>query len=443
MKGQPCVGNPSGPGFAQTLTLGAFMSMALPCTLGLTSAAVQSLHPKRRLWADQDPITLRRFCGPLADELYLVCRPRELAADVAIQTESLYQALLDVLSSEGVGPDSLVTETVFFRKIEDDFRIVRDARRRVIERTGLASRGPATTFIGESPLGDEARVVVAAVAVAPHRSQTPSTFELTRRLRCPCEACSEGSHAMAIRLGDQTHVHTGNVFGQGGSAFDETFDMFCQAEALLGEAGMTFRDVIRTWIHLRDIDRDYHALNRARREFFGRRGIDRRPASTAVQGIPFGDVHDFSMSFFAVKSPRPLEAPRMSTPMLNEPWTYGADFSRGLRLVDANKTALHVSGTASIDENGKSVHLGDFERQAERMLRNIATLLEEQGASFDDLVSAVTYLKRPGDAQALHEIFRDRGFDGFPCAIVEAPLCRPELLCETEAVAILPLPGGA
>jgi hypothetical protein len=36
-------------------------------------------------------------------------------------------------------------------------------------------------------------------------------------------------------------------------------------------------------------------------------------------------------------------------------------------------------------------------------------------------------------------ICRAQGFDGFPFAVVEAPLCRPELLCEVEAVAALPL----
>lgn len=406
------------------------------------NAAVQFTRPDRRLRAD-DPTLLRRFRGPLADELYVVCRPSEIASGVASQTESAYHGLLDLLSSKGVGLDSLVTETVFLRQIEDDFRVVRDVRSRVVGRTSLSSPGPVTIFVGQPPLDGDPRVMLAAVAVAPRRSQSPSTFEVTRPLPCSCEACSEGARARAIRLGDQTHVHSCDVFGQGERAFDEIFDMFCQAEALLGEAGMSFCDVIRTWIHLRDIDRDYQALNQARREFFASRGIYRRPASTAVQGITFGGVHDFSMSFFAVKSPRPLEAPLMSTPMLNEAWTYGADFSRGFRLVDANKTALHVSGTASIDENGQSVHVGDFERQADRMLHNIATLLEEQGAGFGDLVSAVTYLKRPGDAPALREIFRDRGFGGFPCAIVEAPLCRPELLCETEAVAILPLPGEA
>jgi enamine deaminase RidA (YjgF/YER057c/UK114 family) len=76
------------------------------------------------------------------------------------------------------------------------------------------------------------------------------------------------------------------------------------------------------------------------------------------------------------------------------------------------------------------------------MLHNIASLLAGQGATFADVVSAVSYLKRPSDAPALRALLRRRGFDGFPCAIVEAPLCRPELLCETEAVAILPTAGA-
>jgi enamine deaminase RidA (YjgF/YER057c/UK114 family) len=112
----------------------------------------------------------------------------------------------------------------------------------------------------------------------------------------------------------------------------------------------------------------------------------------------------------------------MSTPSLNEAWSYGADFSRGLRVVEANKITLHVSGTASIDEAGRTVHVGGFAAQAERMLDNIESLLARQGASFASLVSGVTYLKRPGDAPVLHALYRRRGFAGFPCAIVR-PTC--------------------
>ena len=51
--------------------------------------------------------------------------------------------------------------------------------------------------------------------------------------------------------------------------------------------------------------------------------------------------------------------------------------------------------------------------------------------------SGALYLKRHGDAPVLGALRRQRGFDGFPYALVEAPLCRPELLCEAEAVAML------
>src|SRR5262249_27168307 len=92
----------------------------------------------------------------------------------------------------------------------------------------------------------------------------------------------------------------------------------------------------------------------------------------------------------------------------------------------------------SIDEGGRTVHVGDFEAQVDRMLDNIASLLARQGASFENLASGVTYLKNPCDAPVLRSILRKRGFDGFPCALVEAPLCRTDLHCETEAVALLP-----
>jgi enamine deaminase RidA (YjgF/YER057c/UK114 family) len=128
----------------------------------------------------------------------------------------------------------------------------------------------------------------------------------------------------------------------------------------------------------------------------------------------------------------------MSAPTLNEAMLYGADFARGMRMVETNKVALHVSGTASIDEAGRTVHPEDFAAQADRMLVNVAALLEGQGATFGDVVSAITYLKRPADAGRLRAKLHEAGFEGFPNVLVAAPVCRPELLCETEALAVLP-----
>jgi enamine deaminase RidA (YjgF/YER057c/UK114 family) len=131
----------------------------------------------------------------------------------------------------------------------------------------------------------------------------------------------------------------------------------------------------------------------------------------------------------------------MTTPTLNEAPVYGSDFSRGMRIQESNKVALHISGTASLDETGKTLHLDDFEAQADRMLLNVAALLKEQGATFSDVVSAMTYLKHPADAQRLRQKFHEAGYDGFPNVVVQAPVCRPELLCETEALAVLARTG--
>ena len=52
------------------------------------------------------------------------------------------------------------------------------------------------------------------------------------------------------------------------------------------------------------------------------------------------------------------------------------DRLRGMRI-DLNGLAiLLISGTASIDEQGKSIHIGDFRAQLRRTFWNITQLLE-------------------------------------------------------------------
>jgi enamine deaminase RidA (YjgF/YER057c/UK114 family) len=336
----------------------------------------------------------------------------------------------------------LTCETLFVRDVQRELPLVLGARTRVLADLGQGGCAPLAAFIQQAPVDEGASFELSASAVVPHHRGAWSVRDVRAVPSCACEGCVR-SGARLVGLGDQVSLQTTNVYGAGGDAFEQAWDMFCAAERLLSQCGMEFRNVVRTWIHLRDIDRDYDALNKARREFFQHRGIERRPASTGVQGIPFPDAHDFSMSLHAVKSPGPLDVTLMSTPSLNEAWSYGVDFSRGLRFADANKVTLYVSGTASIDEAGRTVHPGNFEAQVDRMLDNIASLLAQQGATFGNLVSGVTYLRNPSDAPVLRSRCHQRGFDGFPCALVKASLCRPELLCETEVVAMLPLPTAA
>ena len=384
------------------------------------------------------PTVLRRFAGPEADELAILCRPDGRSTDTAQQAEAAYRGLATLLAAQQASFRDLTSETLLLRDIRRELPLVLDIRTRVLAGLGQSAGAPLPAFIQQAPVGQDASFELSAWAVVPRHRDSWSMRDIGAVPSCACEGCAR-SGARAVRLGDQVSLHTTNVYGTGGDAFEQAWDMFCAAERLLHQCGMGFHDVSRAWIHLRDIGRDYDALNKARREFFRHRGIEQRPASTGVQGIPFPDAHDFSMSLQAMQSPRSPDVTRMSTPSLNEAWSYGADFSRGLRLVEANKVTLYISGTASIDEAGQTVHIGNFEAQVDRMLDNIESLLAQQGARFENLVSGVTYLRNPSDAPILRAMCHQRGFDNFPCALVEAALCRPELLCETEAVALLPL----
>lgn len=127
---------------------------------------------------------------------------------------------------------------------------------------------------------------------------------------------------------------------------------------------------------------------------------------------------------------------------LNEAIDYGSAFSRGLRLEFGNTVVLLISGTASIDEHGNTVHVGDFRAQVRRTFANIAALLASEGATWKDIVRTTCYLRDiDRDYQAFNEerraFYKEQALDPFPASVgVQAILCRPDLLVEIEAIAV-------
>jgi len=130
--------------------------------------------------------------------------------------------------------------------------------------------------------------------------------------------------------------------------------------------------------------------------------------------------------------------------VLNEAYSYDkpSSFSRGLRIDLDNLVILLISGTASIDENGQSVHIGDFDAQLRRTYHNITGLLAAEGATWKDIVRTTCYLRdieRDYDAfnRGRTAFFREQGIDPLPASTgIQAILCRPELLIEIEAIAM-------
>lgn len=129
---------------------------------------------------------------------------------------------------------------------------------------------------------------------------------------------------------------------------------------------------------------------------------------------------------------------------LNEAYHYDrpSSFSRGMRI-DLNGLAiLLISGTASINERGESVHHGDLRAQTRRTFHNITKLLESEGATWKDVVRTSCYLRDiERDYAAFNEertsFYREQGLDPLPASTgIQAILCRPELLVEIEAIAM-------
>src|SRR5579871_950225 len=127
---------------------------------------------------------------------------------------------------------------------------------------------------------------------------------------------------------------------------------------------------------------------------------------------------------------------------LNEAYDYGSAFSRGMRIDLNGLTILLISGTASIDEAGRTVHVGDFRAQLKRTYENITKLLAAEGATWHDIVRTTCYLRDiERDYQAFNEerttFFKEQGLDPLPASTgIQAILCRPDLLIEIEAIAM-------
>ncbi|MHC4093299.1 MAG: RidA family protein [Planctomycetota bacterium] len=146
----------------------------------------------------------------------------------------------------------------------------------------------------------------------------------------------------------------------------------------------------------------------------------------------------------AVKT-RIQKTPIENKGVLNEAYDYDkkVSFVRGMRVELDNCVMLFISGTASVNEDGESVHPGDVKAQTRRTLTNIKGLLESEGADWHDIVRTTCYLADFRDYDAFNEVrnafYVEEELDPLPASTcIEARICRPELLVEIEAIAMIP-----
>ncbi|HTY89414.1 MAG TPA: hypothetical protein VMB80_18335 [Candidatus Acidoferrum sp.] len=207
----------------------------------------------------------------------------------------------------------------------------------------------------------------------------------------------------------------------------------------LAVAGMTMKEITRTWFYLDDLLAWYGDFNRVRDDVFARQELrpHRLPASTGVSGRnPAGAAltaaawairpHDPAVTLVhSVPSPEQCPAP-----------AYGSAFSRAVEIRSAGFRQLLVSGTASIAPDGKTEHTGDVRAQIERTMQVAAAILKSQRMTYADVSLATAFFKSPGDAPLFADWQERHDQLDLPIVRTVCGICRSDLLFEIELSAV-------
>ena len=226
---------------------------------------------------------------------------------------------------------------------------------------------------------------------------------------------------------------------KGDSAW-QTESLLISYEETLQSFNATLADnCIRTWFFVRDVDTQYAGMVKARKENFKEQGLTEQThfiSSTGIGGSPADTRALVQMGTYALTGFDPAQQRYLYAPThLNPTYEYGVTFERGTVMEYGDRAHVFISGTASINNKGEVVHVGDIVKQTERMWENVSTLLEEGDAAFDDVMQIIVYLRDICDYPVVKAMF-DRKFPDTPHVITLAPVCRPTWLIEMECIAV-------
>lgn len=100
---------------------------------------------------------------------------------------------------------------------------------------------------------------------------------------------------------------------------------------------------------------------------------------------------------------------------------------------------VFVAGQVAVDENGKTVGVGDIGAQTRQVLTNIGKVLQAGGASFDDVCKVTVFVTDLANLPALQAVRPEFFKEPYPAStlVKVAQLINPDWLVEIEAIAIV------
>jgi enamine deaminase RidA (YjgF/YER057c/UK114 family) len=383
--------------------------------------------------------THKFFVTSICNQLFISASVTQSEADAERSAEEIYNRIADLLSASSA---RIIHERCFGNiEIQEKILVTRTS---TLLRHKLETDTPVTFVEGESCLKNKFAGVQIRAIKPDHETRIRTILD---------RGIPKGR---AWNLNGSTFFMLHSVDGgnpdesRGINRKAQSEAMFRQAERLLRSEGAGYQDVVRTWIYISNILDWYGDFNAVRNHCYTEYGFlgstDSRvqaeqvylPASTGIEGRnPSGSPA--TMDVFAVhRSPgsaiqiRPVYGVKQRSP-----FRYGSAFSRAVVVEEPNSKLILVSGTASIDEHGSSVHIGDPAAQIRHTLNVISELIALEDATLNDLCEATVFLKRSEDFGVYQSIAAEYGISNAPSVNVVADVCRDELLFELDAAFIL------
>jgi len=222
------------------------------------------------------------------------------------------------------------------------------------------------------------------------------------------------------------------------SRSEQTAEIFEQMDTVLLANGMDFNHVLRTWFYNDDILDWYSDFNNVRDSFFHKKQVYERlvPASTGVGGRNATGTALVS-GMLAVKAKNEgVRASVVQSPLQFPAVKYGSSFSRAVELDLPDHQRLYISGTASIDPDGTTAHIGDPVAQVTLTMKVVHAILKSRCMSWIDVTRALAYFKHAEDTLTFEKYCTLNDIPPLPVVMVENDICRDELLFEIEMDAI-------
>ena len=341
----------------------------------------------------------------------------------------LYRRYTECLSEHGLSAATQAFSRLHLSDIANQKDVIRNSRLYSLLKQS------AVSMVEQAPLYE------GPISLHSHHIVPGSGHSQCSHLNCDPQSWRNGSliHGVNYEM-----LWLANYDGRG--PFDghlQTEGIFDAMEAQLVSHRMDLRhNTVRTWIYVRDIDNHYMEMVRSRLELFRRIGMTdktRYVASTGIEGkakevSTLVSVDSLSIGGLKEEQIVRMEAPESMPPTIR----YGVTFERGLRIRFGDRSHLHVSGTASIDREGKVVHTGNASMQTERTLDNVSALLAPQGARLGDMMYLYVYVRDPASCDTIRSVVERRVPDHVPVLYLKGAVCRPDWLVEIEGEGRIP-----